>query len=137
MQGQTAAPLVEIQDGKITCTNCHFVLAVKQNSGKGAAYARKQTKLNDSQIKICCWLLWCKYQDKWAGKQQLYDQYIKDGYTMNQRDFSKFISELVGIGIIDKTEERRVSYLETIEGPYYFFLIKKFNEILENRGRLN
>ena len=118
------------------CGSCGAKL--KQHTSKGAAYFKGKRHLQKKHIHILAWWQSSQFKEAWTTKATLFKEYNFDyRFTkeeINLNPFNARISELVGAGIIFKTDQIKDGYNNTIEGSFYKINYEKLDQVIKNEG---
>ena len=87
------------------------------------------------------WWSSSEFKATWATKATLFKEYNFDyrftNHEINLNPFNARISELVGAGIIERTDEIKDSNHNTIEGSFYKINYLKLDKVIKNEGLIN
>jgi hypothetical protein len=131
------ASVISIENQDFTCTCGQSYHVDLKRSKNGASYFKDATRLNLQHLRIIAVIVSGEFSNLWFTKKQILNYFnniceIKKLEKINEGPFFARTSELVAVGILDKSEEVREDYLKTIEGPYYRFNYANYSKFLQD-----
>lgn len=122
----------------VTCPECdHEFIPIRNKCGEGAQYVKNWKTLPEQLgIILSLWLSVPELRNEPREKSELYHFFAIRGHFCKEDPFNARISELLGLGLISMSRNKKSHPHKTITPPKYTLDIHKATKILNDGGVL-